>query len=1041
MDRSLFRLRLTVGLGLLGGALLGGCSSGGGGSESGTQVGIPGSEVAKPGLSTTFFVDPNRGGDASRLLLEEMFWGRLVDVHDVDANGVTSVRPVFTNFVINESIRTDVTNYVLETNPITQRVRLIIQRTKGEPDAGFGTFDDLLLQAESSMPPILPYGDRDRLITNPNIDPDLIARNACLVLRFNDALDDGLEAQGLLTETVRVTTEYPPDRPFAPRLLFDENHGALIGGVFHSTRVLVDMTVSEEEAASSNTTAPINNLGLPASLSGNGNPNVAVRIPTRAAQGMGQFSVLRNLSGASVSAIAANAPLDELSPTEDLVRGMRSGRSDDANNGFLTDLNPPEILGGWAFEVTFAAEDPAGVPGFDFVLAGAFTSPCRSSMQPGDILALDEQFLEIVEPTGDPNNLGEIPSVRVRLLGEAPIVNINQLLGTSLFRSTYDPTVTVSSACWVTFTPNPRTLPSTDVSPISVVQVSFTEPMDPNSVQPFSTMQLVRGSVDVDPSASNSVVGEVVSSPDLRRFTLDPRLDLAHTQASEQYHLRLEGPRDLAGNGLPNQLPFVLFTVDPDEPAVTNDGIVLRFESTDETGTPGANDLTGQFFYDFDTGVIRPRPVQFASDSVDRSNPITSAHVPITTGIQTPLVPLGSKLHFVWRYCDFGFQVLDATKFNLDVTGVSWTPVGGQVLADFFEEFEMRLSHSSRLPDEESNQFALPIYVNSGLSGSNGLYESNILGGEEGQVITHDRNRGYRVDPGQLSQNGNGTFLIPYPMNVGVDNADIVTYTWRDTADLSLAGGQGTGIPMGIEVQRELEENRGEVAAPGSVPTIGLPLLVEIRAFASTEAVGLNGLDISIANNNSVLPIFRNFSSGGFDTMGNAVTRDPDNLPRPRGGFNPTSTPPGGTTRGDDPVIYVGAIDHVTRISRVFTIWLDTGVSEPDFQAPVFEPLAASRPVGTDVVIDYRGATGFDLLAGSRPFDAQQLTSYGDPTFDGQQGSTLVDFITGENVWFDEIDSIDGARYLQMRISFTSNVATGLRPELSAIGIAYDIED
>ena len=48
--------------------------------------------------------------------------------------------------------------------------------------------------------------------------------------------------------------------------------------------------------------------------------------------------------------------------------------------------------------------------------------------------------------------------------------------------------------------------------------------MDPNSVQPFSTMQLVRGSVDVVPSASNSVVGEVLPSPDLRRFTLDPRL-------------------------------------------------------------------------------------------------------------------------------------------------------------------------------------------------------------------------------------------------------------------------------------------------------------------------------------------------------------------------------------------------------------------------------------------------------------------------------------------------------------------------------------
>ena len=49
----------------------------------------------------------------------------------------------------------------------------------------------------------------------------------------------------------------------------------------------------------------------------------------------------------------------------------------------------------------------------------------------------------------------------------------------------------------------------------------------------------------------------------------------------------------------------------------------------------------------------------------------------------------------VWRYVDFGFQVRDETKFNLDIEGLNWAPVGGQVIADFYEEFEIRLDCDS----------------------------------------------------------------------------------------------------------------------------------------------------------------------------------------------------------------------------------------------------------------------------------------------------------------------------------------------------------
>ena len=72
-----FLCSLALGLAV---AACGGDSSGGGGGQSG----VTGEEVAKPG-GGTFFVDPNESGSTSRLRIAEMFWARLVDVHDIDA--------------------------------------------------------------------------------------------------------------------------------------------------------------------------------------------------------------------------------------------------------------------------------------------------------------------------------------------------------------------------------------------------------------------------------------------------------------------------------------------------------------------------------------------------------------------------------------------------------------------------------------------------------------------------------------------------------------------------------------------------------------------------------------------------------------------------------------------------------------------------------------------------------------------------------------------------------------------------------------------
>src|SRR6185503_16451252 len=165
------------------------CGAGGGGGGGGSS-GIPGQELQKPGSNETFFVDFNQGGHATRLHFAEMFWARLVDVHDIDDQGRVNLEPIFRDFAINENIQTN-EDYRVETNPITQRTRLVILRRRGAPDTGNGTFDSKLRFAAEGLPAIAPKNPDG---SNGDQYP-LVTRNSALVLRFDDVLDDSPEAQ------------------------------------------------------------------------------------------------------------------------------------------------------------------------------------------------------------------------------------------------------------------------------------------------------------------------------------------------------------------------------------------------------------------------------------------------------------------------------------------------------------------------------------------------------------------------------------------------------------------------------------------------------------------------------------------------------------------------------------------------------------------------------------------------------------------------------------------------------------------------------
>src|SRR5688572_9489665 len=197
------------------------CSGGGGGGGGVPPVNV-GAEVPKPG-GGTFFVDHHHEGRASRLHLVECTWGRLVDVHALDSTGTVDPLPVFRDMLIAESVQSDSLDYNLESNPITQRTRLVILRQRGAPDSGSGAFEALLARARTLLPPILPKPD-DGSVGGPF---SFLARNACVSLRFDDLLADGPEELLALRETVRILTGYPPSTPFVTRIRFDPNHGGI----------------------------------------------------------------------------------------------------------------------------------------------------------------------------------------------------------------------------------------------------------------------------------------------------------------------------------------------------------------------------------------------------------------------------------------------------------------------------------------------------------------------------------------------------------------------------------------------------------------------------------------------------------------------------------------------------------------------------------------------------------------------------------------------------------------------------------------------
>ncbi len=1021
-------------------------SCGGGGHATSS----PGGGVTPPSSNSDLYYisDPHLGGQAPAVRIEAVSWGRLVDVYDQFfdvAKGKQVSRKILENFLIGDDINnsTNPLEFKLEANPVTGQENVTISHKVGTPEFGAA-----VSELTAHLMPLLVKG------LNATPPFSAVPRNAALSIRFNDLLDSAT----IRLDTVMMHTGNPPKLPFELRVLPDPSHGGEVGGSFHTTRVILDLTVSTFESQLAGGSLPVNALGLPSAVDPN-QSNTLVRIPTQ--KSISQFALLANLAGHFVS-FTGNGPNDPGSPTLDVLRALRSqGKTavtGDPNNGFLSDDIKPSILGAQPVAVTFAQKDPTSENEWTVDLLVS-TPSCALPARPGDVLQLPNSLVAQVLTTGSLSG-ALVSGARVRILSGKQAQFGAGLSGQ--FKSTWDPALGVAPACFVRFNPLPGSAPNFDVSTSASVIVSFSEPMDPASVQALDSLTLA---YEFPPNANpmwSNVIGRILPSQDLRDFQFQPAVFLRHSQGSaEQYFIavvgddpttgtpgdpQVEGITDLAGNPLIPDLTgqqAASFTMRATDAAVDSAGIGLKFAGLDEDGN-GLPELRGQFLIDTTQQTVKPRSVSRFSVVLDPNQPLIGVMPQTSAGLVTPLSNWGSKLMSVWRYVDLGFGLLDDINHNLDVERLHWAPFAPAVQQDQFSNYQISLSHCFFLPDEgTTTNFAGPAFPGSGLVAP---FTNNLLDplGDPLTTVAAKAN-GYTIDPLLSFPASTGTLMMPWPINVNVALEDYVYWTWRDTAKTQLGGCTGAACGPGADPNR-LQQilGIGDVGfyPSGEVPTIALPLLTEYRCYPDPNAFGLNGLRTSYALNSSPWPAFRSYSTGGsFNGMITQI--DPDSNLVAQGGIDPST---GLNTPGLDNTFYWGQADFTVRVSRMHTIWFDTG-STHTFGQPVIEPDNTVQPSNTQVSLAFRGATSVTASAGKPWEDANQYDPYGNGYTQAQLNALAktsapfsVAFVPAGNTagdWHPNSSDIDWARYIQVRVTFVCNAESHLSPTLSALGFAF----
>lgn len=1034
---------------------------------SGPTVGGP-ADADQPALDRLMIEDPHQRGRASAFQLASVSYGRIVELWGKNRQGL-HVR-VASEFVIGHTYMGDGQHVTLVSQPVLGTDRLVIDEVVDGSSTARRRFLDLAEAAAVTATPLSDAGvDGSGRLTS-------VPRNAALVLQFNDLVDPA----SLVQLSAQLATGSPSVTPLGARLVPHD----LIGGIdaatgeFRSTRVIVDATVSASDARNSALGLNVNPLGLPAPTLG-GVPHAELRLPTIGMAGLAS-PILS--SGGTPLGISPGS-IDYSAASVDLVRPFSVNPSGGPFTGFMMDTIPPRLVAEAEVQVTLApVQDPTMVDVFTLPRLQFASAGCAGPAQVGDIVTQPGVVAEVIADGGAASGAG-LDGTQVRLLEfpafwTGPEQWTTAGVGVAFYQAPYDLTMDdLRLACLVGVSPTPlggSSAPTRGIDPASSFELRFNETIAGDGSSELESVLISSEPIPAfgsfDPRKVALSEGRTFGMSALSGgYITQPVVPLAHEAgASEVVYLtprtQVNGVRDLAGNPLLESPGPIAMSLDPSAVTVASGSVMLGFRNTSELGNAG-RDVSGQLNFDFPSQLVRARPVvRFMNVLDNQTSALIAQMTPFPTGVVTPHTPLGSRMQTLWRYSDMGLGLTDQATANIDVEGLYWAVNQGSIVPEDYAAYEIKLSHSRFAPDELIDPDSLfPQFLNSGLRT---LYDLNVLE-DEVQEIVHPRQLGYQINPQDAVMTPLGTTLMPFPMN-RVAGEPKRTFTWRDTTKRQRTGVSNGGLESSAYLAAlGLPPATTNYYRSGEIQTLGLPLLMDFAVFPDVNASGQNPWALNLAVNSSSRPYFRAFSSGGVDQAGVLHFVDPDSETSANGGFSPVSTPPGLPTFGRDNSFMLGAADLVVRKSVMHTVWIEAGA--PSATRQFSQPIASSpagQSLAPSIGLDVRGATEIVYNDSGDPArdndsdengvtdyleDAELLDLYGDFYNEADQvglshrlsyeNPGLV-FTTSASVangsdWRADASTLTGSRFVQLRVTFESDLETGETAAASALGIAW----
>ncbi|KAA3608190.1 MAG: hypothetical protein DWQ01_14050 [Planctomycetota bacterium] len=1005
----------------------------------------------------------------SVLRLEKVEWGRLVNVADV--NGVL----IEENVLIRQDLQPDGVSYDLETNSVTEEQTLVILHASTSPqfnillDAAQAGLDDVVTKGPSNAPPFTQ-----------------IARNAAVRLCFSEQVDpDTVSA-----DTIRVVVGDPPSLQFSIRYIVQNDAKNSLG------YIILDPTISARQSAQAGLPQNAVGFPASLdSIADNLMIRIPTEINTALGQPEVLRNLRRTRKITPSASDPLESDFGTIPVIVRSLRS--GNESDPSQGFLPDEDRPDLITVKDVVVDSVDASSGTGKGSTRDITYHLDSTLCAGlEPKAGDVFEIADKVLTVTTVLSNANPAAYQVRATLVDEDEVGGISFDVGGGPFNGRMTtrYTPQDSDLQICYLEFLPEPTLVAGSptelEVEPVSTtVTVRFDEPVDARSVRSMHSFVLTAYESTAsqgDPRAyyqqfeSESVgnyldrllgydynannpgsseyggrvmFGEIEVGNGNRTFTLRPMAGFTDPDgsASGQYYavaLR-DGPdgiQDLAGNpvNFVSMVPGTPGSSGAIDKLITHSGTTtrhkyfsLRGAGIDENGD-GLPEYGGQF--DVLPGQITGRPPTRFSVNADTSNqyvgslpPVPSPGASAQVAPIEPLTPAGSVVMTTYRPHDMGFGYLDPQEYNLDVEGLSWTPLGGVVLDDNFNRFSVALSHADRMPDELRDIAGNPVFPFSGLR-TDSEFDNNILG-----FPTHDElivfDTLYSLRAVNLFQSeSSGVTMLPWPTFTE-------TYTYRDTAIPQTF----TGTPaVGTVGSPPSTYTFSGFWGPEQVPSVGLPLCARFRCFPRGTFLGINTFQVTQMLPSSALPAFSVFSFGGQDAGDVWHQVIPDNPAtggtRPVGGFlngQPTSAI-------NNSFVYWAQLDFVVKVSRVYTHWFDMGTSlgPDDVIGVLLEPENAKQAEGTSVEVDFRGSVSVTnpnnpdqdpspLTTTELPFD-----DYGD----------FVDIGVGSSVgtpseWSsDPVDLESGTQpfqFFQVRISFLSNADQNVRAVMDGLGFAW----